>query len=297
MSNIRIGFIGLGNMGFHMASRLAQQEYPLVIYDINKAVLQSFEADDVIIANCPEDVANHAEIVCVSLPTPSVVKEVALGEKGLIHGTRMQVYIDLSTSGPDAAYEVGKAFLDKGIEVLDCPVSGGVTGAAKGTLSLMVAGSLQTYEKQLSLLQQFGKKIFHVGNELGQAQLMKVINNLLSSSALAMTSEAVVLGRKAGLDPKTMIDVLNASSGRNSATEDKFYNSILTRTFDFGFDMSLAYKDIKLCLEIAEKLEVPMFIGSNMVHFWRYVMSQSSEDEKDFTNVIKHIEKWANVTV
>ena len=161
----------------------------------------------------------------------------------------------------------------------------------------MVAGNKQTYEKHLLLLNHFGKKVFHVGDKLGQAQVMKVINNLLSSSALAMTSEAVVLGRKAGLDPRTMIDVLNASSGRNSATEDKFINAILTRTFDFGFDMALAYKDIKLCLEIAEKLEVPMFIGSNMVHFWRYVISQSAEDEKDFTNVIKHIEKWADVKV
>lgn len=294
---MRLGFIGLGNMGFHMASRLLRNSYEIALFDIKEEVLEAFRGMNTIIAGSPREVADHADVVLVSLPTPEVVREVALGTDGLIRGRRMRAYIDLSTNGPVTAAEVGEALLNKGIEVLDCPVSGGVPGAEKGTLSLMAAGQKITYDRYYPLLEHLGTKIFHIGETIGQAQVMKVINNLLSASALAMTSEAVVLGCKAGLDPTVMIDILNASSGRNSATEDKFYNFILPRKFDYGFSTLLAYKDIKLCLDIAESLEVPMFIGSNMVHFWRYIVSQSGEGEKDYTNVIKHIEKWANVEV
>lgn len=297
MTKMRLGFIGLGNMGFPMANRLLRQSYEIALFDIREAALEPFRGPNALIARSPREVADRADVVFASLPTPEVVREAALGTDGLIRGHRMRAYIDLSTNGPDMAVQVGEALLNKGVEVLDCPVSGGVPGAEKGTLSLMAAGKKSTYDRYYPLLEHLGTKIFHIGEAIGQAQVMKVINNLLSASALAMTSEAVVLGCKAGLDPTVMIDILNASSGRNSATEDKFYNFILPRKFDYGFSMQLAYKDIKLCLDIAENLKVPMFIGSNMVHFWRYIVSQSGEGEKDYTNVIRQLEKWANVEV
>lgn len=296
MSNTRIGFIGLGAMGFHMATRLALAGYPLAIFDTRWEVLESFHGEDVSIQHSPTDVANNADIVLVSLPSPTVAKEVTLGQNGIIHGKRVKIYIDLSTTGESAASEIGEALLNKGIHVLDSPVSGGVPGAKKGSLSLMIAGDKTIYDQCHSMLSHIGSKIFYIGDKVGQAQAMKVINNLLSSAALALTSEAMVLGAKAGLDPSIMIDVLNVSSGRNSATQDKFKSSILTRNFDYGFKTGLAYKDIKLYLELAEKLNVPMFLSGAVGTFWKYVLTQGGEDE-DNTCVIKYIEQWAGVEV
>ncbi|MEB3100918.1 NAD(P)-dependent oxidoreductase [Ferviditalea candida] len=296
MSGTRIGFIGLGAMGFHMATRLAEAGYPLAIFDVRKDVLESFQGDDVSIHPSSKEVADHAEIVLASLPSPGVSKEVALGQDGLIHGSRIKIYIDLSTTGESAASEIGEALLSKGIQVLDSPVSGGVPGAQKGTLSIMIAGDKAVYDQCHPMLSRLGSKIFYIGGKVGQAQAMKVINNLLSSAALALTSEAMVLGVKAGLDPSVMIDVLNVSTGRNSATQDKFKQFIINRKFDYGFKTSLAYKDIKLYQDLAEKLQVPLFMGSNIVNFWRYVLTQGGNDE-DSTCVIKYIEQWAGVEV
>jgi 3-hydroxyisobutyrate dehydrogenase-like beta-hydroxyacid dehydrogenase len=292
----RIGFVGLGAMGFHMAIRLSNAGFPLAIFDIRKEVLDSFPGHDVLIQNSPHEVANNADIVLVSLPSPKVAMEVAIGETGLIHGNRIKVYIDLSTNGEIVASEIGEALLSKDIQVLDSPVSGGVPGAQKGTLSLMIAGDKIIYDKCHSLLSHIGSKMFYVGSKVGQAQAMKVINNLLSSAALALTSEVMVLGVKAGLDPSVMIDVLNESSGRNSATQDKFKRSILNRKFDYGFKTGLAYKDMRLYLDLAEKLKVPTILSGSIVNFWNYVLTQGGEGE-DNTCVIKYIEDWAGVEV
>src|SRR5699024_3443386 len=228
------------------------------------------------------------------LPTPKVVTEVALGEKGLIYGNRMKVYIDLSTSGRETSLLVNEKLSEKGVKVLDSPVSGGVHRAEDGTLSLMVSGCKTVFDECNEYFNDIGKKVLFIGEEVGQAQVMKVINNLLSSAALAVTSEAIVLGVKAGLDPTKMIDALNASSGRNSATEDKFKTSILSRKFDYGFKTELAYKDMKLCLDLAEELKVPMFLSSNIVHFWKYILDQGTIED-DNTEVIKQFEEWSGV--
>jgi 3-hydroxyisobutyrate dehydrogenase-like beta-hydroxyacid dehydrogenase len=296
MTTKRVGFIGLGAMGFHMATRLAEAGYPLAIFDTRGEAIDSFKGEDVRIETSPAEVANHAEIVFVSLPSANAAREVALGTNGLIHGNRIKIYVDLSTTGEIAASEIGEALLNKGIQVLDSPVSGGVPGAQNGSLSLMIAGDKTIYDDCHSMLSHIGNKIFYIGSKVGQAQAMKVINNLLSSAALALTSEAMVLGVKAGLDPSVMIDVLNVSSGRNSATQDKFKRSILNRKFDYGFKTGLAYKDIKLYLDLAEKLNVPMFLGSAVGSFWKYALTQGGEDE-DNTRVITYIEQWAGVEV
>lgn len=296
MTTTRIGFIGLGAMGYHMATRLANAGYPISIYDVRKEVLESFQGNDVTIQSSPLEVANDADVVLVSLPSANVAKEVVLGANGIIHGQKVRVYIDLSTTGESVASEIGEALLAKGIEVLDSPVSGGVVGAQNGTLALMVAGNKAVYDQCHPILGHIGSKIFYIGDKVGQAQAMKVINNLLSSAALALTSEAMVLGAKAGLDPSIMLDVINVSSGRNSATLDKFRSSVLSRKFDYGFKTGLAYKDIKLYLELAEKLDVPMFLSSSVGSFWKYVLTQGGADE-DNTAVVKYIEQWAGVEV
>ena len=296
MTRRRIGFIGLGNMGYHMAANIANSGREMVIYDIRTEVAESLANERVLLAKSPKEVADLAETVLVSLPNAAIIETVAVGENGLIEGKAIKTYIDLSTSGEQAVQKVAERLGQKGIDSLDAPVSGGPSGAEAGTLAIMVAGDKAAFDNQEELLKEIGRKIFYVSETVGKAQVMKVINNLLSSAALAISSEAVVLGVKAGLEPNMMIDVLNASSGRNSATEDKFKKSIISRNFDWGFLTSLAYKDLKLCMEVSEQYEVPMYLGSNITQFWRYAMTQGAGNE-DFTTIIKYFEKWANVEV
>ncbi|CAM5184582.1 3-hydroxyisobutyrate dehydrogenase OS=Ureibacillus acetophenoni OX=614649 GN=SAMN05877842_101288 PE=4 SV=1 [Ureibacillus acetophenoni] len=296
MESKRIGFIGLGNMGLHMARNLLKAGYSLVVYDINQDVIKEFVGYDIEMCNSPKEVANQVEVILSSLPNGEIVSNVAFSESGIIHGNKIKLFIDLSSTGYKSANSINKGLNERGIQFIDAPVSGGVPGAIRGSLSIMAFGNKEAFEAAQEYLQHIGKKIFFIGEQAGQAQVMKVINNLLSSSALAMTSEVMVLGVKAGLNPSTMIQVLNASSGRNSATEDKIEQAVLNRKFDYGFKATLAYKDMKLCMDLADDLNVPMFLGNNMVNFWKFVVSQGDNDQ-DYTRVIEYFEKWASVTV
>lgn len=293
---MRLGFVGIGNMGLPMAHRLLNKGYLLTVFDIRSEAVHPLIEHGVNVAKSPADLASEVETVLVSLPTPATVREVALGTNGLVNGSSMRVYVDLSTTGPEIAELVASHLWEKGIAALDAPVSGGVPGAEKGTLTVMVSGPLPVYEQIRPVLEVIGKNIFYVGQKSGSAQMMKLVNNLLSATALAASSEAFVLGVKAGLDPEIMLKVINASSGRNSATEDKFPRSILPRTFDWGFKTDLIYKDLKLCLEQAEALGVPMWVGNAVRQLWAYVISQGG-GASDYTTIIQYIEKWAGVEV
>jgi 3-hydroxyisobutyrate dehydrogenase-like beta-hydroxyacid dehydrogenase len=241
-------------------------------------------------------VASKAGKVLVSLPTPEVVREVALGTNGIVNGSTVRTYVDLSTTGPRVAEQVADGLGAKGIEVLDAPVSGGISGAKKGTLTVMVSGPLSVFEDVKPLLEIIGEKVIHVGQRPGLAQMMKLVNNFLSATAMAASSEAFVLGTKAGLDPGIMLKVINTSTGRNTATEDKFPGAILPRTFDWGFSTDLMYKDVKLCMEEAETLGVPMWVGNAVRQLWAYAVSQGG-GPRDFTTIIQYIESWAGVEV
>ncbi len=170
-----------------------------------------------------------------------------------------------------------------------------MTGAQQGTLALMVACPRELLEKLRPILQVIGK-VFFIGDHPGIGQTMKLVNNLLSAAALAITSEGVVMGVKAGLDPKVMIEVINAGSGRNSATQDKFPRTVLPRTFDFGFATELLYKDVKLCLDEAEALGVPMLVG-NAVRQLLAVTKAVQGPSSDITTIVKCVEDWAGVKV
>jgi 3-hydroxyisobutyrate dehydrogenase-like beta-hydroxyacid dehydrogenase len=240
-------------------------------------------------------VASAVDPVLVSLPTPDIVKSVALGPSGVIEGSKAKTFVDLSTTGPRVAREVAALLAAKGIAALDAPVSGGVAGAEKGTLAVMVSGPQEQRTALEPLLRVFGK-VFYLGEKPGLGQTMKLANNLLSATAMAISSEAIVMGVKAGLDARTMIDVINVSSGRNTATQDKFPKSILPRSFDFGFTNGLMHKDVKLCVEEAEAMGVPMWVGSAVRQLWAYSASRMGADT-DFTTVVRCLEEWAGVEV
>ena len=278
-----------------MARRLLEAGYGVTIYDTSEAALAAHEKLGARRAESPAAVASAAEIVIGSLPTPPIVQAVALGPKGVIEGSQVKIFIDVSTTGSVYAKRIAEGLAKKGIVQVDAPVSGGVKGAENGTLAVMVSCSDEIYARVQAILAVIGK-LFHVGKEPGQGQTMKLMNNLLSATAMAISSEAVVMGVKAGLDPQMIVDVINAGSGRNSATQDKIPRCVIPRTFDFGFALALLNKDVRLCMEEADAMGVPMIVG-NSVRQLLAITAVTEGPNADMTDVVKSVERWAGVKV
>ncbi len=254
-----IGFVGLGRMGGPMSRRLIEAGSTLCVFDASAAAVAPLKDQGAKAAASAEEVGNNADITFVSLPTPDIVENVVLN--GIGRGTRTKTVIDLSTSGPGMAGRVSRGLAERGIAWIDAPVSGGIAGARNGTLAVMASGPRAAFDSVEGLLKTFGK-VFFVGEKAGLGQVAKLANNLLAAAAMAVSSEAMVMGVKAGIDPRVLLDIINAGSGRNSATQDKFPRSVLPRTFDFGFATGLSYKDVRLCIDEAESLGVPMVVGA-----------------------------------
>lgn len=278
-----------------MARRLLEAGYGVTIYDTSEEAVAALEKLGARRAESPAAVASAAEIVIGSLPTPPIVQAVALGPKGVIEGTEVKIFIDVSTTGSVYAKRIAEGLAKKGIVQVDAPVSGGVKGAENGTLAVMVSCSDEIYARVKAILAVIGK-LFHVGKEPGQGQTMKLMNNLLSATAMAISSEAVVMGVKAGLDPQMIVDVINAGSGRNSATQDKIPRCVIPRTFDFGFALALLNKDVRLCMEEADAIGVPMIVG-NSVRQLLAITALTEGPNADMTDVVKSVERWAGVKV
>jgi 3-hydroxyisobutyrate dehydrogenase-like beta-hydroxyacid dehydrogenase len=295
MSEKQLGFIGVGRMGMHMAGRLLEAGFELTIYDVNETAIKRLEQRGAKRAASPAEVASAVDTVLVSLPTPEIVKSVALGPSGVIEGTKAKTFIDLSTTGPRMAAEIAEALAKKGITAVDAPVSGGPGGAEKGTLAVMVSCPRPLADTLRPAFDVIGK-FFWIGEKPGMGQTMKLVNNILSASAICMTSEALVMGAKAGLDADTMIAVVNAGSGRNTATEDKFPRCVLPRRFDFGFSTELLHKDVRLAVETAETLGVPMIVGNAIKQLLALTKAELGANT-DITQIVCTVEKWAGVEV
>jgi 3-hydroxyisobutyrate dehydrogenase-like beta-hydroxyacid dehydrogenase len=290
-----IGFVGLGQMGGPMSRRLLAAGHELVAYDEREEAVQALVPEGAQPAGSPAEVAERAEVVLVSLPTPEVVRAVALGRDGLIQGSAMRTYVDLSTTGQAVAMEVAAALAGRGVVTLDAPVSGGVRGAREGTLAVMAAGPTAELERVRPLLEVFGR-VFHVGERPGLGQLMKLANNFLSATAIVATAEAIALGVRGGLDPATMIAVINASTGRNTASEDKFPRQVLTGSYAAGFTAGLLTKDLGLCAAAAAALEVPMPVAAEVYARWQRAVAELGP-EADIMAMVKSVERAAGVKV
>src|SRR5258707_5190861 len=290
-----IGFIGLGKMGFPMARRLIEAKHQLVVYDQRKEAVDKLVALGAQAASSPKDVADRAETVLASLPSLQASLDVATGTGGAIEGKLIKRFVDLSTVGSHMAVRIHDLLAKRSIVQLDSPVSGGVGGAEKGTLAVMVSGPRADFEAVKPALEVIGK-VFFIGEKPGSAQTMKLANNLLSATAVVATSEAVVMGGQSGLDPALMIDVINAGSGLNTASRDKFPRSILPRTFDYGFATGLMVKDVRLCLEEMKSLGLSMEVAEAVGRLWEVVIREMGA-ESDFTSAIKPIEKAAGGVV
>jgi 3-hydroxyisobutyrate dehydrogenase-like beta-hydroxyacid dehydrogenase len=294
VTNTDYGFIGVGRMGGHMARRLLDAGFSLTVHDSSREAVGALEAAGAQAAGSAAELCALTKTVFLSLPTPDVVEAVCLdviaGAKGGVEHV-----VDCSTTGPKGARRAAAALGAAGIEYLDAPVSGGVKGAREGTLAVMVSGPKPVYALAEPALARFGK-LFFVGEEAGQGQVMKLANNLLAAAAIVLSSEAITMGVKAGLKPSQMCEIINAGSGRNSATEDKFPRSVIPRTFDFGFATGLSYKDVRLCLQEADELGVPMIAGAAVLQMLAVTKAKFGADS-DFTSIARVVEEWAGVEI
>ncbi len=226
-----LGFLGLGQMGAAIAERLAQAGARLHVFDPDPVALAPFVLNGAVDHASARAVADAATIVFACLPGAAISRAVAAE---VAQGTALRVYVEMSTIGSRTMRDLAEQLQARGIALIDCPISGGPKGARAGTLSVIAAGPAAALAQVRPWLDRIGKSVFVMGDTPGQAQLMKLVNNLLSAANLAAAFEALVLGAKGGLDPDLMVQVINASTGRNSATLDKVPRAVLPGTFDYG---------------------------------------------------------------
>ncbi len=280
----RLGFIGLGQMGGPMAANIAKGGFELAVFD--KAGTAQRAPVGAALVDSVEDAAARAQTLFLSLPdgpvSIAVARQIAAAPE-----RRTTVVVDLSTIGPGAAREAAETLSAAGVAYVDAPVSGGQAGAVAGTITIMWAGSGAELERHRGVLLSFCKNPFHVGDEPGQGQAMKLINNFLSGTAMTATSEAILYGLTQGLDMKTMLDVVNVSTGANSATRDKFPNRVLTGSFDAGFKTALLAKDIRLYLENVRAAGAPDAVGSVVAALWQ--ACDRALPDSDFTRVFEYL--------
>jgi 3-hydroxyisobutyrate dehydrogenase-like beta-hydroxyacid dehydrogenase len=275
-----------------MVARLITAGHELTIYDPVASAMAPAAALGARVARSAADAAEVCAVVMASVPGPADARETA---RNIADSPAVKVFVDLSTSGPAAAQAIAALLAPRGIAAIDAPVSGGVKGAAAGKLAIMASGATLAMARVRPLLEVLGR-VYELGEKPGLGQTVKLANNLMSAASLAIAAEALAMGVKAGVDPAAMLDVLNASSGRNSATQDKIPKHVLNRRFDFGFANALSFKDVRLCLDEAEALGVPMVVGA-AVRQMLSITHQIHGAAADCTDLVKVVENWAGCQI
>lgn len=259
------GFIGLGQMGGPMAANIAKSGLPLYVYDA--AGSKARAENGAIPMDSLAAVLSKADVVFLSLPDGPICTSVAK-EIVQVNDRKTSVVVDLSTIGLAAAQEIDGILKGAQITYIDAPVSGGRRGAIAGTIAVMVGGPKASFDELLPVLKTFAKNPFHVGETPGQGQVVKMLNNFLSATALAASTEAVLFGLSQGLEMKAILDVVNVSTGMNTATLEKLPNRIMTGTYDAGFTNKLLAKDVRLFFENSKKAGTPNAIGDLVVRIF-----------------------------
>lgn len=285
-----IGFLGLGRMGAPMAANLLPHVGELIVHDLSTAAVAALVEQGATAAGSAAALGERCETVFMSLPTPPIVWTAA---EEVLFGGAPRILCDLSTSGPKLALDLHVLCSAARVASFDAPVSGGIRGAEQGTLAIMAGGPEALWPELEPLLRHIGKA-FYMGETPGAGQVTKLANNLLSLAAIATTAEAMTLGTKAGLDPARMIEVLNAGTGANSATRDKWPRAVLPRTFDFGFAAALSLKDTRLALTEAKAMGVPLPTGERLAQLLDRTLAIYGDDA-DFTEMAKVVEADAGL--
>ena len=285
---MKVGFIGVGFMGKHMARHIIEGGHELTIYDISETAAKDLVDLGAKWANSPSIVATNSEVIFTSLPTPQDVEQVVIGEGGLLDGAiEGTTFFDLSTTDPETITRISESTSQKGVTLLDAPVSGGTTGAEEGTLCVMVGGDKSKYDKYKSVLDLIGTQVVYCGN-LGAGAVCKIVNNLIGMTLGVVLSEAFSLGVKAGVDPMTLYNAVSMSSGETRQMHT-FPTGLFEGNFEPGFKLDLGSKDVGLATNLGRSLRVPMEV-SNLVH-QKYVEAQNKEWGGQSTTAIAKLQE------
>jgi 3-hydroxyisobutyrate dehydrogenase len=293
MASPRVGFIGIGNMGWPMAANVQKAGFPLTVFDANADTARRF-ADEhgCAAAGGLAALGEAADIVVTMLPTGAIVREVMLeaDDGGLArHLPAGTVVVDMSSSEPIGTRELGTALGEKGITLIDAPVSGGVPRATDGTLAIMIGGDdADAIERAEPVLSAMGGKLFRTGG-LGTGHAMKALNNYVAAAAFVASAEALIIGERFGLDPANMIEIINNSTGRNFNTEMSFKDHVLTGKFATGFQLGLMAKDVKIAGDLGESIDVEAPLSRLTRDMWADALGALGPTE-DFTSAIKRWE-------
>ena len=290
------GMAGIGAMGLRMITRARAAEVDVVVFDLNPAALAAATALGATTVPSARALADAAETIFASLPLPSVSEAVALGSDGLVHGRAIKHYIDLSTTGAPMAKKIADALSARQIACLDAPVSGGPAGVDAGTLAVMTSGSRSAFDACQPFLVTFARKITYIGPDVGQAQVVKLANNLLAATNSVVLAEVSAMAAKAGVDLDTLLDVINASSGRSWISEVAYPKHVATGTWDQGFRIELMHKDVSLCLQQADAGGTPMWVGAAVRQFYQFLMTQGLGTE-DLSRIAALEAQWAGITL
>lgn len=283
-------FIGTGNMGGPMATNLLHAGVTLAVADISERALQPFAERGVPASTRAADLPG--DVVITILPTDRNVRDALLGPGGALEKDGRRAVIEMTSASPSATKRLARELAERGIALIDAPVSGGVRGAKTGKLTTMVGGNVQLFERYKPLLSLMCSHVRHVG-PVGSGHTLKALNNFLSGISLWATCEALLVGVKAGLDPQTMVDVIKTSSGQTNALDTKIVMSVLPRTFDYGFSMRLISKDVSIAARLARELDVAAPVLASAEEHWLLAKSELGEDA-DFSAVMQLLERWAN---
>jgi len=284
MSAMRFGFAGLGQMGGPMAANIVAAGFDLSVFD--KAGTADRAPDGAKPLESLDALAAVVDTLFLSLPDGPVTLAVAR-DLAALQDRAVSVVIDLSTIGLEAAKEAGQILADAGIQYIDAPVSGGQSGAIAGTITVMWGGPAKVLEIHRDVITAIAKNLFHVGDQAGHGQTVKLLNNFLSGTAMAATSEAVAFGLSQGIEMKSLLDVVNVSTGRNTATSDKFPNRVLTGSYDAGFKTKLLTKDVGLFLDNAKAAGTPTAVAETVVDLWR--RCDAALPDSDFTRIYEFL--------
>ena len=291
---MRIGYIGLGAMGRPMAVNITEAGHDVVVFDLNENQTKILAQRGASVARSPKEVADEADYVLTCLPSIEAAEAVALGKDGVIAGSRAKAFVNMGTTGSAFARLTAEAMNAVGKAYLDAPISGGPPGAEAGTLGVMCSGDRSTFEAlKDNALEAISAKLVYLGEKPGAAQVMKLVNNIIFFGNVAVAMEALTLGAKAGLSAEQMLEVINASSGRNTATEWLIPNHVLNRALDFGGANYIIAKDLDLWRQEVEAFETPMQLGVNMRTLYLQSMWKEGMDA-DITTLLKTLEEIGN---
>lgn len=286
---MRIGFLGVGNMGQPMAGKLIDAGHELWVYDVSDAAMQPLLERQARRAESPQDLADSCETVIVSLPTLDIFRRAVIREGGLLSGQTIKTLVNTCTVGGVFTKEVEAACTAKGVALVDAPISGGVAGAKAGTLTTMISGDPEKLDALHSVFTAWGPTVVNAGDRPGAAQSMKLTNNILFAVSLAAAAEAMTMANKSGIDPDAMLRVLNNGTGRNFVTMNVYAAEMQSRNFDFGATMEILNKDIDLAIQQGESLGIPMWVCQAARHVFKHAAFKGGA-EQDLSRIVEFIE-------